>query len=131
MARTGTEGKEVRLTGYTISMLILRALATEIVLKALSFKTTGTYEKTHDLLDLFDSLDCRIKVIVTAVERSQGVAPLRQILEKHRGDFVEWRYIGEAGERHTDFLDLDKALNVLMTVYLRKDFIQFASMRGR
>ena len=36
---------------------ILRALAAELALKAIASKVTGTHERGHDLLKLFDGLD--------------------------------------------------------------------------
>ena len=123
-------GKEqtARVWGYFLSSVMLRALATELMLKALSFKKTGQYRKNrggHDLLVLFNDLDNDTREIVAAQERSHGIAPLEQILEKHRGDFVEWRYPTEGDEGHQiDFLDLDKAVHILITVYEHRDFLK-------
>ena len=116
-----------RLAGYTFAMVILRAFATELMLKALSFKKTGRYRKDrdgHDLLILFNDLDSDTRKIIAAQERLHGIAPLEQILEKHRGDFMEWRYLMEGEAREVGFLDLDKALLILIAVYAHKDFLK-------
>ncbi len=123
---TGAD-KISRVLGYTLSMVMLRALATELLLKALAFKKTGRYRKDrdgHDLLILFNDLDSDTKKIVTAQESSQGIAPLKQILEKHKDDFIEWRYMAESDGSTVGFLDLDKAFLVLITVYRHKDFLK-------
>ena len=122
-----------RLAGYTFATVILRALAIELMLKALSFKKTGRYRKDrdgHDLLILFNDLDSDTRKIVAAQERIHGIAPLEQILEKHRGDFVEWRYLMEGEGEKVGFLDLDKALLILMTVYEHKDFLKSCQNRN-
>lgn len=131
MTRSGspnpiTEKEQVaRVSGYFLSTVILRALATELMLKVLCFKKAGRYRKDregHDLLVLFNDLDSDTRKLIADLERSHGIAPLQQILEKHRGDFVDWRYLMEAGGKHVDLLDLDKALIILMATYTHKDF---------
>ena len=139
MAREGKlpaddKTQQSRMAGYAFSMVILRALATELTLKAISFKKTGQYRKDkkgHDLLILLNDLDDATKKIIAKVADSQGVAPLDQILSKHRGDFVNWRYPAEGGKIHVEFLDIDKALEVLMTVYRHKDFVRLCSSQKK
>ena len=108
--------------------LVIDTLATELMLKALAFKKTGQYRTDrdgHDLLILFKDLDSDTKKIVAAQESSQGIAPLEQILEKHKDDFIEWRYLAEVENGTTvGFLDLDKAFLVLIAVYRHKDFLK-------
>ena len=115
-----------RLTGYFLSIVILRSLATEIMLKVLSFRKTGRYRrdsKGHDLLVLFNDLDGETREIIAKLEYSHGVAPLSQILGKHRVDFIEARYVMESEQKwHIDLLDLDKALTILMELYKHNDF---------
>ena len=114
----------VRILGYTTSMVILRAFATELMLKVLSFKKTGHYARGHDLRALFDDLDDDTKRIITDLGTIHGIAPLEQILERHKGDFVEWRYLMERNNASVGFLDLDKALDILIKVYHNKDFLK-------
>lgn len=117
----------VRILGFTCSMVVLRAFATELMLKVLSFKKTGHYAKGHDLRALFDGLDGDIKKIITDLETIHGIAPLEQILERHKGDFVEWRYLMEGNSASANFLDLDKALDILIKVYNHKDFLKLCA----
>lgn len=128
---TNDKTQQSRMAGYAFSMVILRALATELTLKAISFKKTGQYRPAHDLLILFNDLDDATKKIIAEVADSQGVAPLDQILSKHRGDFVNWRYPVEGGKIRVEFLDIDKALEVLMTVYRHKDFVRLCSSQKK
>ena len=114
------DGQFHKLFGYAVSAVLLRAFATELMLKTLSFVKTGTFRtdrKGHDLLVLFDDLDCETKNLIHDVEEKHGIAPLAKILKKHRDDFVGWRYIGEPDGKHVHFWDLDKALGVLLEVF--------------
>ena len=139
IAKTGSpdksteEERNARIAGYFFGTVILRALATELVLKVLSFKKTGRYRKDrtgHDLWVLFDDLDDDTKKVIGYLEGVHGVAPLERILEKHRGDFVDWRYLMEVGDKHIDLLDLDKALGILITVLRHKDFLRLCPSEG-
>ena len=128
----GTD-KISRVIGYTLSMVMLRALATELLLKAMAFKKAGRYRKDrdgHDLLILFNDLDSDTKKIVTPQASSQGIAPLEQILEKHKDDFTEWRHIVENDGGTAGFLDLDKAFLVLIAVYRQMDFLKSCQDSG-
>ena len=108
-------------------MVILRAFATEIMLKVLSFKKTGHYKEVHDLRKLFDELDNDTKRIITDLETIHGIAPLEEILERHKGDFVEWRYLMNGNNVSAGFLDLDKALDILIKVYDHNDFVKLCA----
>ena len=115
-------GLMARPTGYLFSAVILRALAAEIMLKVLSFKKTGQYRGGHDLKKLFDKLHDDTKKIIIDLGQRRGVVSLEQTLEKHKDDFVEWRYMMEAGDQNTNLLDLKQVLNILLEVYQHKDF---------
>ena len=114
------KGRFHQLFGYSVSAVLLRAFATELMLKTLSFMNTEKYRtdrKGHDLLVLFNDLDSETKQLIRALEEKHGIAPLAKILEKHRDDFVDWRYIGELHGKHAHFWDLDKALGILLEVF--------------
>ena len=107
--------------GYVSSTLILRALATEQMLKVLSYMKTGNYRTDgkagHDLLVLFDELDDPTRQLIDDLAETHGIRPLAQILEKHRNDFANFRYImTEDGQTHADLQDLDKAFSILTAV---------------
>ena len=84
---------------------------------------------------MFNDLDCETKLLIRNLEGTHGIAPLAQILEKHRDDFVDWRYIEEPDGMHVDLLDLDKALTILMEVFQRPEFLTpgpvFPQSKGR
>ena len=105
---------------------MLRALAVELTLKALAFKRTGKYLWIHDLLKLYDDLDTDTQAIISKIEDIQGVAPVRHILEKHKNDFVYWRYLTDLHDgdnnMQVNFPDIARALDVLFLVYEGKDF---------
>lgn len=108
-----------RIVGYSFSATILRALATETMLKVLAFRKTGTYRtdgKGHDLLTLFTDLDSGTQQCIERVANENGFESPRDILEKHRSDFIEWRYPMEHQQMQTETQDLDKVLTVLMLV---------------
>ena len=104
-----------KIFGYMLSSVILRSLATEIILKILSFKTRGNYRKIHDLIELFNDLDDKTQKEISSIEENLGVRPIRQILEKHRNDFTDWRYLLDQSEVNVTMQDLDKALEVLIS----------------
>ena len=88
-------------------------------------RSTGTYRKDrkgHNLLVLFDDLDTDTKTHIGKLARSHGVAPPREILDAHRNDFVDWRYVWEgSASLNIRLLDLDKVLDVLVAAYLQRD----------
>lgn len=114
-------------TGYTSSTLILRALATELMLKVLSYKRTGKFrakgKEGHDLRILFDDLDEETRQLIDDLASAHGFRPLEQILEKHRGDFVNIRYLMmQDGQSRADLQDLDKAFSILTAVFYGERF---------
>ena len=115
-----------RLLGYGTSIVVLRALAVELTFKALAFKRTGKYLRRHDLLKLYDDLDTDTQAIISKIEDINGVAPVRRILEKHKNDFTDWRYLQDMQDGdnwHVDLPDIVRALDVLFLVYEGKDFL--------
>ena len=107
-------------TGHFLALVFLRSLATEIALKAISYKQTQHYEREHDLLLLHDNLDDDIRRLIEQVGLETGIASVRDALEAHKDDFVNWRYPAEGGDRAApDLFDLDRALGVLLDVYDR------------
>lgn len=107
-------------------MVVLRALAVELTLKALAFRRTGKFKKIHNLLELYDDLGTDTQAIISKIENIHGIAPVKRILEKHKNDFVDWRYLTDmqdGGNMHADFPDIGRALDVLLLVSEGKDFL--------
>ena len=121
-----TNEEKKRLLGYATSIIVLRALAVELTLKALAFKRTGKYRRTHDLLKLYDELDTDTQAIISKIGDIHGVAPVRRILKKHKNDFVDCRYLQDMQDGdnlHVDLPDIGRAMDVLFLVYEGKDFL--------
>ena len=74
-----TPEEQKRLLGYSTSVLVLRALAVELTLKALAFRMTGKFKKIHDLLELYDDLGTDTQAIISKIEDIHGIAPVRRI----------------------------------------------------
>ena len=106
---------EMKLVGYTLSITILRGLSAEFMLKAISKIQSGTFERTHDLYELYEALNEDTKRLIVKTASSHGVANPETVLKSHKDDFVRWRY--SFGGESTNFLDLDKTLEILHTVY--------------
>ena len=112
--------------GYPISMVVLRALAVELTLKALAFRRTGKFKKIHNLLELYDDLGTDTQAIISNIENIHGIAPVRRILEKHITILLTGRYLTDmqdGGNMHADFPDIGRALDVLLLVSEGKDFL--------
>ena len=121
-----TYEEQKRLLGYPTSMVLLRALAVELTLKALTFRMTGKFKKIHDLLKLYDDLGTDTQAIISKIEDLHEIAPVRRILEKHKNDFVGWRYLmdmQDGGNMRVKFPDIGQALKALLLVYEDKDFL--------
>ncbi len=109
-----------RSTGYLVALVVLRSLATEIALKAISYKRTQAYLREHNLLLLHDDLDDDARRIIEQVGSEHGIASVRDILTAHKDDFVDWRYLGEGGDRaEPDLVELDGVIGVLLAVFDR------------
>ena len=119
---TETEERK-RMVGNALSTAILRALAMEVALKALSLKRTGEYRRGHDLLALFKDLDSSTREITSSLEGKYEVASLRDILDRHKDVFLDWRYaMEESRELNVGLLDMENALGILIDTYDHPDF---------
>ena len=90
--------------GLSLSSNILLPLAVELGLKGLKQKETSVdcYKHTHDLLSLFQSLsdetqDCLSARFQKCMDHDVRMQPkesdMKSFLERHRQDFVKWRYL--------------------------------------
>ena len=116
-----------RFGGTFVAVPILLSLATEISLKAWQCKErNGPPDKTHDLLELFDSLGenarRRLEQMMPEVPSPvPGLPPyypgIRDALCQNKNMFVEWRY---AHEYHSLFAEtgvLKTALKAIVEAY--------------
>lgn len=102
--------------GHLLSSIVLNALIAETLLKVISFRKTGQYRKTHDLLDLFNDLDDDTKNKINDLSAHRGFGPIKEILAEHKNDFIEFRYAWDYQSLQVDLSDLDKALDVLIEI---------------
>ena len=108
--------------GCMLAAPILRALAAELALKAIASKMTGTHERGHDLLKLFDGLDQSVRDCIeqqdAAVRHVRTHGSVRSVLANHNDDFTGWRYLGESWQGKNPYGDdLDAALRALIAAF--------------
>ena len=117
--------------GYLLSSVVLRSLSAETTLKALQMLTLGYFIKTHDLLKLFNRLqpDVRYDIGIVYQRCAQALSTehptvinagnsIENVLENHRFDFEEWRYVYELkDETYVNLIDLRLATKVLIEKY--------------
>ena len=115
-------------TGCFFSAILLRAFAAEVALKAMHNKETGKQaQKEHDLSILFyglkpstqQSLDQRfqrIRKLKAGYDgRSQSIG---QVINDHKDDFVQWRYIFERqGSSNIELQSLEPAVEAIIEEY--------------
>ena len=99
--------------GHTMSIMILRSLATEYVLKSMAVNIHGRLLKTHDLFELFNDLGNAPMYFIEERAKKQGIREIREILKEHRTDFIDWRYNQQGVQ--TNILDISRALDVLIS----------------
>ena len=116
-APPATPEDQDRFEASVLVMPIVRALAAELSLKALSFKRSGGFKRTHDLRELYDALDDDIRDRVERKAAAKWIDSVQNTLTKHKDDFVSWRYAWEDRSLNTNPSDLDEAVGVLMAVY--------------
>lgn len=107
-----------RLLGYQVVSWMLQPLAAEYLLKSLSIRDTGGFQRTHDLLKLLEALQPDVRDEIAEQGKQQGI-DIPEFLAKHRWDFVEWRYPFEDWEDKGAFpatVEFDSVLAVLVEV---------------
>ena len=114
--------------GKIVAVPILLGLATEIALKAWQCETrNGPYDRSHDLVGLFDSLDGGIQSrlegalppVRLAAKFSPERATMREILFVHRDVFERWRYTHEVVRATAQSGALNAALETLVGVFCK------------
>ena len=106
--KSGSDNKGLKhpllFRGQLLAGAILLGLASELVLKALLMRDTGTSAKCHDLVKLFDLLPegtmrCLEQRMPTApsvyLDSSLEYPNITKALEANRNLFVDWRYVHE------------------------------------
>ena len=52
----------IKMLGYVLSLTVLRALSTECMLKAIASARSGSFDRVHDLSQLYAALDAKNQV---------------------------------------------------------------------
>ncbi len=115
--------------GKTVVVPMLLGLATELALKAWQCESRkGPYDRSHDLVDLFDSLDedtkSRLEGALPAMRLVAKLSPeramMREILLFHRDAFERWRYTHEVVRVAAETGALNAALETLIGVFCQE-----------
>lgn len=113
----------------TVVVPMLLGLATELALKAWQCESRkGPYDRSHDLLDLFDSLDedtkSRLEGALPAMRLVAKLSPERatmgEIMSFHRDAFERWRYTHEVVRLSAQTGALNAALETLIGVFCQE-----------
>ena len=105
--KPATPDEKDRFVASVLVMPILRALAAELSLKAISIKRSGAFKRTHNLRALYDALDDDTRNRIEQKAAAKWMDPVQGTLTKHRDDFVDWRYAGQDKPLNTNPSDLD------------------------
>ena len=115
--------------GKIVAAPILLGLATEIALKAWQCESReGPYDRTHDLIKLFDSLDENTRdrlerglpEVHLVAKFSRERATIREILFVHRDVFEKWRYMHEMSRGIAQTRALNVALKTIIGVFCQE-----------
>ena len=117
-SRSHEYNADAAIMGAAYSMIMLRAFAAEMALKAISFDSTGGFKKTHDLQELYNELgeDIRDKIEMMAAQQSLDA---KQIIANHKDDFIVWRYIWDGENKNitsSSFPDFSKIVDIILSI---------------
>ena len=72
------------------------------------------------MLLLYDELDDDVRHVIERVGSKFDIASVRDTLEAHKDDYVNWRYLWAGGDRtEPDLVELDGVIEVLLEVLER------------
>ena len=118
----------VDVAGCLFGVVLLKAFATELALKALYWRESGRNpEHKHDLhywfnkleLSTKESLERRFQRIWATKEGYDGKPlTMSQVLKDHKDDFVSWRYVYERkGFNRVELIRLEPAVEAVIEEY--------------
>lgn len=93
-------------TKFTAARNSNLALACELFLKAIHIITKDVFHKTHNLKELFSSLNCRNQNAIKELYNSKitkNMLTIKELLKKHSNSFEDWRYIYEISNNQKEF----------------------------
>jgi len=107
------EGAKRRVNGYLFSSWMLQALAAEYLLKSLSIRDAARFRKTHDLVQLFKTLNADTQAEIAGQGMQESIA-VPEFLEQYRSAFVDWRYPFQEMRAIPSPVEFDNVLAVLV-----------------
>ena len=113
---TGHQNPSLVIPGLTISVVVLTALAAELILKAWIARTKGTYPHDHNLLTLFK----QIKPELSALYRKRELDSIEEAFTTHKNDFTHWRYLFEHVNPADTTVQPDPDLRAAITLLVAK-----------
>lgn len=110
---------KINFSGLLFSFVVLRAMAAELALKVLYTRKTGqTAIYTHNLIELFQALpDTTRKSIIQRFQSKGRQKSIQEVFDAHKNDFVNWRYAYQKPSLHTQFDDLEQAIESVLEEY--------------
>ena len=101
--------------GFILSMVVLRALATEHVLKSLALSIAGEFQKCHNLVKLYEDLGEEPIDFIEERCKKAGLPSMRRVLKDHQNDFESWRY-SQTMDTSSHVFELFEALDLLLDI---------------
>lgn len=113
---SSSDDEKVRFAGLSFSFVVLRALSAELALKVLYTRRTGDdAARTHDLFQLWQTLPGSTRNAISQKFQSrQTKKSVEDVFADHKDDFIAWRYAYQDPNLHTDFGDLETAVEVVL-----------------
>lgn len=102
--------------GHIIPIVTLYALGLETAIKAMLVKEGKQPSKTHDLLELYETLTVDTRKEIRTEARKHSIRA-QGLLMEHRNSLTEWRYREDAGALPVDIAALDTVLRILINMY--------------
>lgn len=98
-----SKGSPIDIRTNLISVVLLFALNSEVALKALILREGNGTPRTHNLKDMFDSLNDETK---EDIKKQVAIGNFEVEFEAVQKSFVDWRYFYEGGGKsiNMDFL---------------------------
>ena len=93
----GSEAERARRRSTLLPLVVTCIFGIEVGLKALIVEQGDRPARTHDLLKLFENLECDARDKIELRARSAGLnaKSVGDLLRAHRDSLQEWRYRGE------------------------------------
>ena len=93
-------------TKFTAARNSNLTLACELFLKAIHIITKDVFHKTHNLKELFSSLNGRNQNVIKELYSSKitgNMLTIEELLKIHSNSFEDWRYVYEISKDKKDF----------------------------